>query len=163
MAKKNHKKNTSKDNIFDEITSNYNSFNKSNDTENTCNENTSTTEDTNSCNIDIDEALNKAYTKIQTLNLLRDELIRLEINPKGRIYFDNNIFPLLTTLYQLSSTSVSLANSINVLSTSYLVNPKDSKLKDTIKLIYNINKECDDIYCVLKRKVECLLDISCNQ
>ncbi|KAJ52028.1 hypothetical protein BD780_004310 [Clostridium tetanomorphum] len=111
---------------------------------------------------DTDDLIAKMALRIRSINLLREELIKLELNPKARLYFDNDVNPLLTTLLSLSATSLNLSTSSSLLSTSIIVHSKDSKIKDTINLIYSINEQCEDIYKVLKRKVKILIDISCN-
>lgn len=112
--------------------------------------------------VNIDDSLAKITLKLQTINTLREELIKLELNPEGRLYFNNDIAPLLTVLYQLASTSVDLSTSVNILSSSYLVKPNKSKLKDTFKLVYDINEQCDDVYRLLAEKIEVLINISCK-
>ena len=107
----------------------------------------------------LDDYIAQLTLKLQNINILREELIKLELNPRGRIYFNNDINPLLTTLYQLSATSAALATSASLLSTSIVVHSKDSKIKDTIYLIYRINDQCEDIYKELNIKIKELLKI----
>ncbi|WP_027623897.1 hypothetical protein [Clostridium lundense] len=110
----------------------------------------------------IDDSLTKLTSKLQTINTLREELIKLELNPEGRLYFNNDIVPLLTILYQLATTSVDLSTSANILSSSYLIKPNKSKLKDTFRLIYDMNEQCDDVYKLLEKKIEVLINIYCK-
>ena len=72
-------------------------------------------------------------------------------------FITNNIYPLLNILYQLSTTSYNLASSANLLSTSSIVHPKNSDLKDTVHLVYNINDKCEDVYDVLKKRINFVL------
>ncbi|APF25895.1 MULTISPECIES: hypothetical protein [Clostridium] len=107
-----------------------------------------------------DECIEKTLNRIKNINALRDELIRLNLNPEGLIYFNNEVYPLLYTLTNLSTTSLNLSTSANVLSTAIYLKPKDSKIKDTLKLIYEITEQCEDIYDSLKYKIDTLICIS---
>lgn len=109
-----------------------------------------------------DECIEKTLNRIKNINALRDELIRLNLNPEGLIYFNNEVYPLLYTLTNLSTTSLNLSTSANVLSTAIYLKPKDSKIKDTLKLIYEITEQCEDIYDSLKYKIDTLICISKN-
>ncbi|EPY2283920.1 hypothetical protein ACXAT6_001086 [Clostridium sporogenes] len=103
-----------------------------------------------------DECIEKTLNRIKNINALRDELIRLNLNPEGLIYFNNEVYPLTN----LSTTSLNLSTSANVLSTAIYLKPKDSKIKDTLKLIYEITEQCEDIYDSLKYKIDTLICIS---
>lgn len=83
---------------------------------------------------------------------------KLPLNPCESQYITNNINPLLNILYLLSQTSSGLSTSAKFLASSSVVHPKNSDIKDTIHLIYKINEECDDVYDVLKKRLEILLD-----
>ncbi|HDK7167519.1 TPA: hypothetical protein PTV44_001360 [Clostridium botulinum] len=107
-----------------------------------------------------DECIEKTLNRIKNINALRDELIRLNLNPEGLIYFNNEVYPLLYTLTNLSTTSLNLSTSANVLSTAIYLKPKDSKIKDTLKLIYEMTEQCEDIYDSLKHKIDTLICIS---
>ncbi|MGO5074167.1 hypothetical protein ACTQ4K_09510 [Clostridium sporogenes] len=107
-----------------------------------------------------DECIEKTLNRIKNINTLRDELIRLNLNPEGLIYFNNEVYPLLYTLTNLSTTSLNLSTSANVLSTAIYLKPKDSKIKDTLKLIYEMTEQCEDIYDSLKYKIDTLICIS---
>ncbi|HDK7156128.1 TPA: hypothetical protein PTV43_001251 [Clostridium botulinum] len=107
-----------------------------------------------------DECIEKTLNRIKNINALRDELIRLNLNPEGLIYFNNEVYPLLYTLTNISTTSLNLSTSANVLSTAIYLKPKDSKIKDTLKLIYEMTEQCEDIYDSLKYKIDTLICIS---
>ncbi len=107
-----------------------------------------------------DDCIEKTLTRIRSINALRDELIKLNLNPEGLIYFNNEVYPLLYTLTNLSTTSLNLSTSANFLSTAVYLKPKDSKIKDTVKLIYEMTEQCEDIYDSLKYKIDTLICIS---
>lgn len=112
--------------------------------------------------ISIGDSLSELTSRLQTINTLREELIKLELDPEGRLYFNNDVSPMLTVLYELATASVDLATSANILSSLYVTKPKESKLKDTVKLVYDINEQCEDVYQILEKKIDVLIDIYCK-
>lgn len=96
---------------------------------------------------------------LQNINNIREQLAKLNIDPTQRIYYENCIVPLLTTLYELTASSATLATSVNFLAISPVVHPKTSQLRDTTHLVYNINEKCEDIYKVLKKRIDIMLDM----
>lgn len=96
---------------------------------------------------------------LQNINNIREQLARLNIDPSQRIYYENCVAPLLTTLYELTASSATLATSVNFLATSPVVHPKTSQLRDTTHLIYHINEKCEDVFTVLKKRVDIMLDM----
>ncbi|NFA61979.1 hypothetical protein K8O96_02050 [Clostridium sporogenes] len=107
-----------------------------------------------------DECLERTLNRLKNINSLRDELIKLNLNPEGLFYFNNDVYPLMYTLTSLSTTSLNLSSSSSILSNAVYLKPKDSKIKDTLKLIYEINEQCEDIYNTLKYKIDTLICIS---
>lgn len=110
----------------------------------------------------ISDSIDKTSTTLQNINNIKEQLAKLELDPWESVYFNYNINPLLIILKELSTTSYNLASSSNALSTSAIVSAKHSKIKDTIHLVYNINDQCEDVYKVLKRRIDFLLDHAKN-
>lgn len=106
----------------------------------------------------IHKSIDKLADTLKDINSIKDELCKLPLNTCEAQYIANNINPLVNVLYLLSQTSSGLSTSVNTLTTSSIVHPKNSDIKDTIHLIYKINDECADIYDVLKKRLEILLD-----
>lgn len=106
----------------------------------------------------INKCIDKTENTLKDINSIKDELCKLPLNPCESQYINNSINPLLNILYLLAQTSSGLSNSARFLTTSSIVHPKNSDIKDTTHLIYKINDECDDIYDVLKKRLEVLLD-----
>ncbi|AWI04192.1 hypothetical protein [Clostridium drakei] len=106
----------------------------------------------------INKCIDKTENTLKDINSIKDELCKLPLNPCESQYINNSINPLLNILYLLAQTSSGLSNSARFLTTSSIVHPKNSDIKDTVHLIYKINDECDDIYDVLKKRLEILLD-----
>ncbi|WML37277.1 hypothetical protein [Clostridium sp. OS1-26] len=103
--------------------------------------------------------ISQTSTLLQNINNIREQLARLNIDPSQRIYYENCVVPLLTTLYELSASSATLATSVNFLATSPVVHSKTSQLRDTTHLIYHINEKCEDVYKVLKKRIDIMLDM----
>ncbi len=96
---------------------------------------------------------------LQNINNIREQLAKLNIDPTQRVYYENCVVPLLTTLYELTASSATLATAVNFLAVSPVVHAKNSQLKDTTHLIYHINEKCEDVYRVLKKRIDIMLDM----
>lgn len=108
-------------------------------------------------NIDVTAAINNTDEMLTAINSIKTELCRLSLNFCEREYIENCVTPILVTLFILTITSFELAISVSILSISPIVPPKKSKLKNTIRLIYNINEECEDLFKVLKKRLKPLI------
>lgn len=103
--------------------------------------------------------IDRTSATLQNINNIKSELAKLDLDPRQLAYYENAIAPLLTTLLNLSTVSYDLASSTNTLASSPVVCAKHSKLKDTIRLVYDINDQCEDLYKCLKKRVDLLLDL----
>ncbi|NFV70986.1 hypothetical protein EXM63_18905, partial [Clostridium botulinum] len=72
-----------------------------------------------------DECLERTLNRLKNINSLRDELIKLNLNPEGLFYFNNDVYPLMYTLTSLSTTSLNLSSSSSILSNAVYLKPKD--------------------------------------
>lgn len=108
-----------------------------------------------------DESIKVTLAKIadilEAINIIKEELCKLPLDPCEREYIFNSVLPLLDILIELGFTSSSLASSTDVLNSTPLVNRKKSKLKDTLHLSYKLNDICKDIYKVLTKRINLLL------
>ena len=95
---------------------------------------------------------------IKNINVIKDELCKLALNPCELNYINNSVNPLLNVLYQLSTTSYNLASTANLLTLSPIVHAKRHEIKETIDLTYKINEKCEDIYDELKKRLNVILD-----
>lgn len=108
--------------------------------------------------ISISATIDKTDKTLITINSIKKELCDLPLNPCKKEYFNNSVSPLLQTIDSLSRVSFNLSGAVAVLTSSPIVCCKNSEIKDTIHLMYNINEECEDIYKVLKKRVNVLID-----
>lgn len=120
----------------------------------------STNTTSSSSNLSIIDSIDKASSTLESINNIKLQLAKLDLDPSQVAYYENSIVPLLETLRSLSTTSVNLATSASYLSTSIVVSAKNSKIKDTIHLTYDINEDCEDVYKALKKKIDILLDLN---
>lgn len=125
----------------------------------TNNTTTSTSTSNNSSYDDTCKTIGQTSTLLQNINNIKEQVVRLNLDPTQRLYFESCIAPLLTTLYELSATSATLAASANILTTSPVVHPKNSHLKDTLHLIYDINEQCEDVYKKLRKRIDDLINM----
>ena len=112
--------------------------------------------------IDVIAAINNTDAMLTAINSIKTELCRLPLNFCEREYFENCVSPILITLFLLSFTSYELSGSVAILSSSPIVPPKKSKLKDTIHLIYEMNKESEELFELLKNRVKPLIRDGAN-
>jgi hypothetical protein len=101
--------------------------------------------------------ISQASDTLKNINTIKDELCKLPLDPCENEYIINSVLPLTNILYLISTASVNLSNSANILTNSPIVHAKKSEIKDTIDLIYNINEECEDLFKVIKKRLNVLL------
>lgn len=101
--------------------------------------------------------ISQASDTLKNINTIKDELCKLPLDPCENEYIINSVLPLTNILYMISTASVNLSNSANILTNSPIVHAKKSEIKDTIDLIYNINEECEDLFKVIKKRLNVLL------
>lgn len=105
-------------------------------------------------NLSINNTINQTSDTLRNINSIKDELCKLPLDPCESEYIANSVFPLANILYLISTASLNLSTSVNILTTSSVVHPKKSELKDTISLIYDMNEECDDLFRVIKKRLK---------
>jgi hypothetical protein len=108
-------------------------------------------------NLPISPTISQTADMLKNINVIKDELCKLPLDTCELDYVTTNVLPLLTVIYELSTVSDNLATSVNFLSISSIVHPKRHELKDTTHLIYKINDECEDVYEVLKKRINLVL------
>lgn len=91
---------------------------------------------------------------LAALNSIKSDLCRLPMDFCEKEYIADYITPLLTTLDFLSTTGLNLSTSVNILTNSPIVPRKKGKLKDTIHTIYSMNEKCEEIYEILKKRLD---------
>lgn len=111
----------------------------------------STDTSTNSC-------IKLLTDKVVDINILRFELDRLPLDFKARAYFENDVKPLIDTLYTLSLSSLDFsATAVSLTNTSF---GRSSKIKNALDLTDSVDEISSDIIKVLRCKVDNMLDLS---
>jgi len=96
--------------------------------------------------------------KVTDLNTLRFELDRLPLDFKAKAYFDNDIKPLIDTLYTLGLASLDFSTTAaNLANTNF---GRSSKIKGSLDLSEDVNEISGDIIKVLRCKVDNMLKLS---
>lgn len=102
----------------------------------------------------LSEGIQDATNIITNINVIKDELCKLPLDPCEKEIFENDLLPMLSLLNYLSNVSINLANSANTLTNSTIVFRKKSEIKDTIDLVYDINKKCEKVYEILEKRMD---------
>lgn len=101
---------------------------------------------------DISAIIVQTAETLTALNTIKTELCKLPLDFCEKVYIENCIAPLEVAMELLSRTSYDLSTSVNILTTSPIVQRKKGELKDTIHTIYSINELVEDLYDVLKKR-----------
>lgn len=113
---------------------------------------TDTSDTTN--NFDIKSLADKAVN----LNILRFELDRLQLDFKAKAYFDNDIRPLIDTLYTLSYASINYSTTAkNLASINF---GHSSKIKEALDLVEEVDEISEDLIELLGCKIDNMLKLS---
>ena len=111
-----------------------------------------TTGTANNCDI------NALADKVTNINILRFELDRLQLDFRARAYFENDIRPLIDTLYTLSYASINFsAAASNFAGTNF---GHSSTIKDALDLAEDVNVISEDLVEVLRCKIHNLVKFS---
>jgi hypothetical protein len=101
-------------------------------------------------------AISQTSDTLTNINTIKDELCKLPLNPCESEYILNSVFPLVNTVYLLSTSAVNLANSANILTLSPIVHSKKSEVKKILDLVYDMDEECEDLFKVIKKRLKVL-------
>jgi hypothetical protein len=105
-----------------------------------------------------DCSINALADKVLNMNILRFELDRLQLDFRGRAYFENDVRPLIDTLTVLSFASNNFSNTANNIASTNFGNT--SNIKNALDLTDSIDDISEDLIKVLKCKVENLIKLS---
>ncbi|MBU3216136.1 hypothetical protein LL033_21200 [Clostridium estertheticum] len=96
--------------------------------------------------------------KVVDINVLKFELDKLPLDFKARAYFENDVKPLLDTLYTLSIASLDFsATAVSLTNTSF---GRSSKIKNALELTDSVDEISSDVIKVLRCKVDNMLKLS---
>ena len=120
------------------------------------------------CDMKVSKTINQTVKVLEDINKIKTEMQNFSLNTCESQFYTYQILPLLSILENLAGTSSDLSSSVINLQTSVVVFPKKSKLRKTTHLVYDINSDCYNIYKVLHRRINSLIDcasdcsINCN-
>ncbi|MBU3190935.1 hypothetical protein K9O30_17305 [Clostridium bowmanii] len=105
-------------------------------------------------NFDVASLADKAVN----INILKYEVDRLPLDFKARAYFENDVRPLVDTLYTLSLASIDYSTAAKNLAGINFGHT--SQIKDAIDLTDEINEISEDLVKVLRCKIDNMLNLS---
>ena len=105
-------------------------------------------------------ALQQVGSFLQTINGLRIELARLDTNLAGLVYYENEVFPILNTLFFLAGVIGDL--SLTARNLQQINSVKTSKLQELIELNYEVDKLIDRVFRLAEVKIYKLMRILGN-
>lgn len=106
------------------------------------------------------EALQQVGSFLQTINGIRIELARLDTNLAGLVYYENELFPILNTLFFLAGIIGDL--SLTARNLQQINSVKTSKLQELIELNYEVDKLIERVFRLVEVKVYKLIRILGN-
>lgn len=102
-------------------------------------------------------SLSRIRVFLQEINQVRQELARLDSNLAGAIFYENEVFPLLNSLFFLAGMAGDLSLvARNLIQVSLA---KNSKIEDSIALTYRMVRLADRMFNLLEAKIYKLIRI----
>lgn len=105
----------------------------------------------------LNDTLASIREKLVDINIIREEFTKLKLDPDKKTFFEYNIEPLLRIFdsLSLSSQNYGLAiSNINVVNLS-----ESSEIKQILQLLYDITDKSEDVFKVLEKEIDIILDI----
>ncbi len=101
--------------------------------------------------------LSRVRVFLQEINQIRVELAKLDTNLAGAVFYENEVFPLLNTLFFLAG----LAGDLSIVARGLIQVSlaKNSKIEDAIDLTYKVVRLSDRVFDLLQLKMFKLLKI----
>jgi len=106
----------------------------------------------------IDDELKKITGVMKNINLLKEGIADLDLNPRLRVYYDFEVFPLLGALNDFENEAANFGDASNNIALIL----KKSQLKDQKDLVVDVINQSIDIYKELEEKIDVLIDIGKN-
>ena len=101
--------------------------------------------------------LSRVRVFLQEINQIRVELAKLDTNLAGAVFYENEVFPLLNSLFFLAG----LAGDLSIVARSLIQVSlaKNSKIEDAIDLTYRVVRLSDRVFDLLQLKMYKLVKI----
>lgn len=91
------------------------------------------------------------------VNVIKQQICRLPLDLCQRAYFDENVAFLLSIIDSLSLSAYNLMATANYLSLAAAASRKESNIRDIICTSYEMDKQCIEVYEVLRKRIKILL------
>jgi len=92
--------------------------------------------------------------KINNFNDVKNELSELPLDPREKDYIEFSVAPITDLIYKLSTAALNLSLSSDYLSKNYVKKPKKGKIKKNIDTIYEINETCNELFKIIKKRID---------
>ncbi|WBW99475.1 hypothetical protein [Oceanirhabdus sp. W0125-5] len=101
--------------------------------------------------------LSRVRVFLQEINQIRVELAKLDTNLAGAVFYENEVFPLLNSLFFLAG----LAGDLSIVARGLIQTSlaKNSKIEDALDLTYRVVRLSDRIFDLLQLKMYKLMKI----
>jgi hypothetical protein len=101
--------------------------------------------------------LNKIRVNLTDINVIREELAKLDMNLTERVYYDFEVFPLLNSLFFLSNAAENYSSAARNLAQVNF--SKSSEIKHAIDLTDESNDVSEKVLKALEQKLDILIKI----
>jgi hypothetical protein len=109
----------------------------------------------------VDDPYSAELTRIRVnltdINVIREELAKLDINLTERVYYDFEVFPLLNSLFFLSNAAENYSSAARNLAQVNF--SKSSEIKQAINLTDESNDVSEKVLKALEQKIDILIKI----
>lgn len=95
--------------------------------------------------------------KLATINLIRDEITKLQLDPLKKNFYLNDIDPLLTTLQTLAISAERFSTA--ALNTYNIHLTKTSKIENLLCLVLEISRDAEEVLAILEKEIDIMLNI----
>jgi len=106
----------------------------------------------------IDDELTKITGVMKNINLFKEGIANLDLNPRLRVYYDFEVFPLLGTLNDFENEAGNFGSGVNNIALIL----KKSQIEDQKDLVVDVINQSIDVYKELEGKIDVLIEIGKN-
>lgn len=95
---------------------------------------------------------------VRNINNLKEQVANIDLNPRLRVYYDFEVFPLLNEFYKGENEAANFAISAKDLALIL----KRSNIEDEKDLVMDVVNQSIDLFKELEEKIEVMLEIGRN-
>jgi len=95
---------------------------------------------------------------VKNINNLKEQIAQLDLNPRLRVYYDDEVSPLLGVLNDFENEAANFAEAAKDIALIL----KKSDIKDEKDLVLDVINQGIDVYKELEEKIDVLIEIGKN-